>query len=82
MRRNAGLFVAISLLSGFGSSAMSLVAGIWILDLTGSGSLAALAGALRVRPGARRPVAGRPARPGAEATAGDRRSTSHCPPSC
>ncbi|MER5337413.1 MFS transporter [Micromonospora sp. NPDC002717] len=44
MRRNAGLFVAISLLSGFGSSAMSLVAGIWILDLTGSSSLAALAG--------------------------------------
>ncbi|MEW2429210.1 MFS transporter [Micromonospora sp. NPDC047644] len=44
MRRNAGLFVAISLLSGFGSSAMSLVAGIWILDLTGSASLAALAG--------------------------------------
>ncbi|MEV7326670.1 MFS transporter [Micromonospora sp. NPDC093244] len=44
MRRNAWLFVAISLLSGFGSSAMSLVAGIWILDLTGSTSLAALAG--------------------------------------
>lgn len=44
MRRNAGLFVAISVLSGFGSSAMSLVAGIWILDLTGSTSLAALAG--------------------------------------
>ncbi|MCG5473006.1 MFS transporter [Micromonospora sp. LAH09] len=44
MRRNAALFVAISLLSGFGSSAMTLVAGIWILDLTGSTSLAALAG--------------------------------------
>ncbi|MEU1396788.1 MFS transporter [Micromonospora zamorensis] len=44
MRRNAGLFVAISLLSGFGSSAMTLVAGIWILDLTGSTGLAALAG--------------------------------------
>ncbi|MCG5452672.1 MFS transporter [Micromonospora hortensis] len=44
MRRNAGLFVAISLLSGFGGSAMSVVAGIWILDLTGSTSLAALAG--------------------------------------
>ncbi|MEV4386329.1 MFS transporter [Micromonospora sp. NPDC049580] len=44
MRRNAGLFVAISLLSGFGSSAMSLVAGIWILDLTGSTGLAALVG--------------------------------------
>ncbi|MBM7490216.1 MFS family permease [Micromonospora luteifusca] len=44
MRRNAGLFVAISLLSGFGSSAMSLVAGIWVLDLTGSTGLAALTG--------------------------------------
>ncbi len=44
MRRNAMLFVAISLLSGFGSTAMSLVAGIWILDLTGSASRAALAG--------------------------------------
>jgi hypothetical protein len=44
MRRNAALFVAISLLSGFGSTAMSLVAGIWILDLTGSTSLAGLAG--------------------------------------
>ncbi|MEU4568038.1 MFS transporter [Micromonospora sp. NPDC023956] len=44
MRRNAALFVTISLLSGFGSSAMSLVAGIWILDLTRSTGLAALAG--------------------------------------
>ncbi|WP_433532789.1 MFS transporter [Micromonospora sp. CA-263727] len=44
MRRNAILFVAISVLSGFGSSAMSLVAGIWILDLTGSPGRAALAG--------------------------------------
>ena len=43
MRRNAGLFVAISLLSGLASSAMSLASGIWILDLTGSSSLAALA---------------------------------------
>lgn len=44
MRRNAGLFVAISMLSGFGSSAMALVSGIWILDLSGSTGLAALAG--------------------------------------
>jgi MFS family permease len=44
MRRNAVLFVAISLVSGFGSGAMALVAGIWILDLTGSASQAALAG--------------------------------------
>ncbi|MEU7711741.1 MFS transporter [Micromonospora chalcea] len=44
MRRNACLFVAISLLSGLGGSAMALVSGIWILDLTGSTGLAALAG--------------------------------------
>ncbi|QLQ36410.1 MFS transporter [Micromonospora robiginosa] len=44
MRRNATLFVAVSLLSGLGGSAMSLVAGIWVLDLTGSTGLAALAG--------------------------------------
>ncbi|MFF5171587.1 MFS transporter [Micromonospora sp. NPDC000089] len=44
MRRNAVLFVAISLVSGFGGGAMTLVAGIWILDLTGSTGSAALAG--------------------------------------
>ncbi|MEU0546627.1 MFS transporter [Micromonospora sp. NPDC005979] len=44
MRRNASLFVAISMLSGFGGSAMALVSGIWILDLSGSAGLAALAG--------------------------------------
>ncbi|WBB76041.1 MFS transporter [Micromonospora sp. WMMD1128] len=44
MRRNAALFVAISVLSGLGGSAMALVAGIWVLDLTGSTGLAALAG--------------------------------------
>ncbi|MEV4704833.1 MFS transporter [Actinoplanes sp. NPDC049316] len=44
MSRNAVLFVAISVLSGFGSSAMALVAGIWILDLTGSPARAGLAG--------------------------------------
>ncbi|MFE0591788.1 MFS transporter [Micromonospora echinospora] len=44
MRRNAALFVTISMLSGFGSSAMALVSGIWILDLTRSTGLAALAG--------------------------------------
>jgi MFS family permease len=36
--------VAISVVAGFGSTAMSLVAGVWILDLTGSSSLAGLAG--------------------------------------
>ncbi|HEU4424701.1 MAG TPA: MFS transporter [Pilimelia sp.] len=44
MRRNAVLFVAISLLSGFGGGAMALVASVWILDLTGSAGIAALAG--------------------------------------
>jgi MFS family permease len=44
MRRNAILFVLISLLSGFGSTAMLLAAGLWILDLTGSVGLAALTG--------------------------------------
>ncbi|WP_306212049.1 MFS transporter, partial [Actinoplanes sp. RD1] len=44
MPRNATLFVAVSVLSGFGSSAMALVGGIWILDLTGSPALAGLTG--------------------------------------
>jgi MFS family permease len=44
MRRNATLFVLISLLSGFGSTAMMLAAGVWIFDLTGSVGLAALTG--------------------------------------
>jgi MFS family permease len=44
MRRNATLFVLISLLDGFGSTAMGLSAGLWLLDLTGSPGLAALAG--------------------------------------
>src|SRR4051812_40408656 len=44
MRWNAGLFVAISTVAGFGSTAMALVAGVWILDLTGSSGLAGLAG--------------------------------------
>nr|MDT0656671.1 MFS transporter [Micromonospora sp. DSM 115978] len=38
------LFVAVSLLSGFGGTAMSLVAGVWTRELTGSNSLAALVG--------------------------------------
>jgi MFS family permease len=44
MRRNATLFVLISLLSGFGGGAMTLAAGVWILELTGSVPLAALTG--------------------------------------
>ena len=42
--RNAVLFVGISLLSGFGGAVMSLVAGVWVMSLSGSSSLAALAG--------------------------------------
>jgi MFS family permease len=44
VRRNATLFVLISLLAGFGSTAMSISAGLWLLDLTHSFALAALAG--------------------------------------
>lgn len=43
MRRNAALLVLISVLSGFGGTALSLAAGIWIFDLTGDPGLAALA---------------------------------------
>ncbi|MFJ1895698.1 MULTISPECIES: MFS transporter [unclassified Streptomyces] len=41
--RTAGLFLAAVVVSGFGSSAMSLAAGVWVKSLTGSDSLAALA---------------------------------------
>lgn len=42
--RNARLFVGVSLISGFGATAMSLVASVWVLSLTRSAGLAALAG--------------------------------------
>ncbi|MCG7527075.1 MFS transporter, partial [Streptomyces sp. OfavH-34-F] len=41
--RTAGLFLAAVVVSGFGSSAMTLAAGIWVKSLTGSDALAALA---------------------------------------
>ncbi|WUT01168.1 MFS transporter [Streptomyces sp. NBC_00708] len=41
--RTAGLFLAAVVVSGFGSSAMRLAAGIWVRSLTGSDALAALA---------------------------------------
>lgn len=44
MRRNATLFVLISLLDGFGSTAMGISAGLWLLHLTHSVALASLAG--------------------------------------
>ncbi|MFE9648613.1 MFS transporter [Streptomyces sp. NPDC006365] len=40
--RNAGLYLGGVVVSGFGSSAMWLVAGIWVKELTGSDGLAAL----------------------------------------
>lgn len=42
--RNARLFVGVSVVSGFGSTAMSLVGSVWVLSLTGSATLAALVG--------------------------------------
>lgn len=40
--RNAGLYLAGVVVSGFGTTAMWLVAGIWVKALTGSEALAAL----------------------------------------
>ncbi|MFD6494700.1 MFS transporter [Streptomyces sp. NPDC060188] len=40
--RDAGLYLAAVVVSGFGTSAMWLVAGVWVKDLTGSDGLAAL----------------------------------------
>jgi hypothetical protein len=56
--RNALLFVGISLISGFGSTAMSLAASLWVLDLTGSPSLAALEGLCVFAPTLAGPVLG------------------------
>ncbi|MGX7674897.1 MFS transporter [Plantactinospora sp. DSM 117369] len=43
-QRNTLLFVGISLSSGFGGTALNVAAGVWVLDLSGSSSLAALTG--------------------------------------
>ncbi|MFE6488624.1 MFS transporter [Streptomyces sp. NPDC057757] len=40
--RNAGLYLSAVVVSGFGSSALWLVSGVWVKDLTGSDGLAAL----------------------------------------
>ncbi|MFI7348799.1 MFS transporter [Streptomyces sp. NPDC049936] len=40
--RDAGLYLAGVVVSGFGTSAMWLVSGVWVKDLTGSDGLAAL----------------------------------------
>lgn len=42
--RNARLFLSVTVVAGFGSSAMSLAAPVWVLSLTGSAGLAALCG--------------------------------------
>lgn len=42
--RNTAVFVAVSALTGFGSTAMQLTSGMWVFDLTGSSSLAGLLG--------------------------------------
>lgn len=41
--RNSSLYLSGVVVSGFGSTAMSLVAGMWVKELTGSNSIAALA---------------------------------------
>lgn len=56
--RNALLFVGISLVAGFGSMAMALANGLWVLDLTGSPSLAALCGLCVFAPTLAGPVLG------------------------
>ncbi len=40
--RNSGLYLAGVVVSGFGTSALWLVSGVWVKDLTGSDGLAAL----------------------------------------
>ncbi|MFE1784872.1 MFS transporter [Streptomyces sp. NPDC059506] len=42
--RNARVYLAGVIVSGFGDSAMLLASGVWVKELTGSSSLAALAG--------------------------------------
>jgi hypothetical protein len=43
MTRSSVLFVAVSLVAGVGGTAMTLAAAIWVMTLTGSSALAALA---------------------------------------
>ncbi|WP_326556099.1 MFS transporter [Micromonospora sp. NBC_01796] len=56
--RNTFLFVGVSLVAGFAGTAMSLAAGLWAMDLTGSASLAAVAGACVFAPSLAGPVLG------------------------
>ncbi len=56
--RNSALLLGVSLVSGFGGNAMSLVGSIWVLSLTGSSSLAALVGFCVYLPSAFGPLLG------------------------
>jgi MFS family permease len=58
MRWNAALFVGISVVSGFGSTSMALVAGVWILDLTGSAGWAGVVGVFVYAPTLAAPLFG------------------------
>jgi Major Facilitator Superfamily len=58
MNRSAALLIGVSFVAGLGSTAMSLVAGIWVLSLTGSSALAALAGFFVFAPTLLGPVLG------------------------
>ncbi len=44
MNRGVALLVGVSLVGGLGNTAMSLAAAVWVMELTGSSGLAALAG--------------------------------------
>jgi MFS family permease len=56
--RNARLFLAVTLVAGFGTSAMSLTSSVWVLSLTGSASLAALCGLCLYAPSLAGPMFG------------------------
>ncbi|MBW8796030.1 MAG: MFS transporter [Streptomyces sp.] len=56
--RNAALYLAGVLVSGFGTSALWLVSGVWVKDLTGSDGLAALCTAALWAPTLLGPVLG------------------------
>ncbi|AVT40442.1 MFS transporter [Plantactinospora sp. BB1] len=57
-KRNILIFVGISLVSGFGGTALNVASGVWVLDLTGSSSLAALTGLCLFAPTLLGPVLG------------------------
>jgi MFS family permease len=56
--RNARLLLGVTFIAGFGNTAMSLTASVWVLSLTGSASLAALCGLGVYGPSVAGPVLG------------------------